>query len=558
MDKEYKNLVLGCQNCKTDFVIEPDDFSFYEKMKVPVPKVCPDCRFKMRALFRNETTLYSGRKCNLCGKSVVSMYNPKSPYTIYCKECYLSDKWDSYDYGIEYDFSKPFFEQFKLLLERTPKSMVFIGEPSVNSEYTNVAGDNKDCYLLFNASHNENVMYSRGLNNSRDTLDGYFGNQIENCYEVINAHSSSGIIHGQNNSGDLDSYFLLNTSGCQNCFGCVNLRHGSYEYFNEKLSIDEYKKKIDTFKGSYKQMEGAKEEFKKHALKFPQCENLNIKTVDSNGNYLFECKNVQLSFECQKCEDCKYCFSFFNSKDCYDQIGRGLDAEMMLEGVASGAGSKYIIAGYGIAHSMDIEYSFDLRSCANCLGCDSLRNAEYCILNKKYSKEEYEKLKEHIVKELKEQDLYGLMIPPELAPFAYNESIAHENMPMTKEEVLKAGFRWEDDIQKTEGRETIQPKNIPDNIKDVQDSITNEILRCIDCNRNYKITEQELFLHKKITLPIPRKCFYCRHKDRVSSRGPYKFWERNCSKCGNNIKTNYAPERPEIVYCKECYQQEVY
>ena len=142
MNQETKQ----CRKCKQNFETTKDDFSFYEKMKVPAPNVCPDCRFKVRAMWRNETTLYSGRKCNLCGKGVISMYNPKLPYLIYCKECYLSDKWDPYEYGREYDYSKPFFEQFEALLKRTPKSMVFIGEPSVNSEYTNVAGDNKNCY----------------------------------------------------------------------------------------------------------------------------------------------------------------------------------------------------------------------------------------------------------------------------------------------------------------------------------------------------------------------------------------------------------------------------
>ena len=27
-----------CQNCKKDFIIETEDFNFYEKMKVPAPK----------------------------------------------------------------------------------------------------------------------------------------------------------------------------------------------------------------------------------------------------------------------------------------------------------------------------------------------------------------------------------------------------------------------------------------------------------------------------------------------------------------------------------------
>jgi len=80
-------------------------------------------------------------------------------------------------------------------------------------------------------------------------------------------------------------------------------------------------------------------------------------------------------------------------------------------------------------------------------------------------------------------------MPQELAPFAYNESIAQDNFPLTKEEALQLGFRWEDDIQKTEGKETTKPEEIPDNIKDVQDSITGKILKCMECNRNYKITK---------------------------------------------------------------------
>ena len=81
-----------CKKCSATFVLDADDLGFYEKMKVPPPSVCPDCRFKMRALFRNETTLYSGRTCALCGKGIISMYNPKLPYTIYCYECFYSEK----------------------------------------------------------------------------------------------------------------------------------------------------------------------------------------------------------------------------------------------------------------------------------------------------------------------------------------------------------------------------------------------------------------------------------------------------------------------------------
>ena len=142
MNTETRN----CQNCKIQFSIEPDDFSFYEKMGVPAPGLCPHCRFIRRCMFRNETSLYS-RTCELCKKSIISFYNPKSPYVVYCNDCWESDAWDAHTYGMEYNPRRPFFEQLKELFQKVPKKAVFLtnaaGE-NINSDYTNGAGGGKN------------------------------------------------------------------------------------------------------------------------------------------------------------------------------------------------------------------------------------------------------------------------------------------------------------------------------------------------------------------------------------------------------------------------------
>ena len=243
-------------------------------------------------------------------------------------------------------------------------------------------------------------------------------------------------------------------------------------------------------------------------------------------------------------------------KDSLGTTGYGNQSEKLLEVVATGVSSN-VIGSYWAENSSNIMYSFDLRNCQDCIGCDALRHGKYSIFNKEYSKEEYENLKEHIVKELTEKGIHGLMMPVEIAPFAYNETIAQDNMPLTKEEALAQGFRWEDDIQMTTRKETILPNQIPDHINDVKDEITKEVLRCIDCERNYKITEQELFFYHKMILPIPRKCFFCRHKDRIKKRGGFKFFTRDCSNCGEETYTNLTKEVAPIMYCEKCYQKEI-
>lgn len=549
-----------CKKCKQSFVLDKDELGFYEKMKVPAPKVCPDCRFKMRAMFRNETTLYSGRKCGLCGRGIISMYNPKSPYIVYCNECFMGDKWDPFSYAKNYDFSKPFFEQLKELFISVPKATTYSSVstgPNINSEYVNQAGGLKNSYLVFNSGPGEEIMYSRGMRNSRDSNDCYFGVSVENCYECVNVSNSSNIFWGKNTFNSFNSGLILNCRNINDCFACVNLQNKSHCFMNEQLTPEEYKKRMNEIMGSYSKMKEIQKKFDGFSLQFPRRENNNLKTVDCTGDYLFECKEVKNSFEAARAENCKNLFSSKDITDSIGTIGYGFKSEMLLETVATGYCSS-AVGCYAVEGSQNVFYSFGIRNCKNCIGCSGLKNASYCILNKQYSKEEYEKTSEHIITELTKKEICGLFFPNELAPFAYNETIAQDNMPLTKAEALAQGFRWEDDIQKTEGKETIQLENIPDHIKDVTDSITSEILRCTDCNRNYKITAQELLFYRKMNISLPRKCFYCRHQDRIVRRGPYKFWNRNCAKCKKEIITNYAPERPEIVYCEKCYQQEVY
>ena len=122
--------------------------------------------------------------------------------------------------------------------------------------------------------------------------------------------------------------------------------------------------------------------------------------------------------------------------------------------------------------------------------------------------------------------------------------------PIKKEEAKKRGYKWQEADTKN-----YQPQNykIPEDIKDVPDSICNEILACERTGKNYKIQKAELKFYKKMNLPIPRLHPDERHKDRMKQRNPRKLWERRCGDCNRKIQTTFAPERPEKILCEECY-----
>jgi uncharacterized protein YbaR (Trm112 family) len=224
------------------------------------------------------------------------------------------------------------------------------------------------------------------------------------------------------------------------------------------------------------------------------------------------------------------------------------------------------LEGSRLKNSAFVFYCSDVEYCENChhlingLGCSAIRKGEYMILNKQYTKEEYFKLKEKIEEQLKKENSFGQFFPPYLAPFGYNETLACDLFPLTKEEAIKRGFNWQDQTTGTYGKETIKEGEMPKTIIEVTEDILKEVLVCIDCKRNFRITKGELDFYKRMNIPLPHKDFECRHKERMSKRNPRKLWHRKCMNkgCSNEFETSYSPDRPETIYCELCYQQNIY
>src|SRR3989344_4795258 len=74
-----------CQNCKTEFRIDTEDFAFYEKMKVPAPTFCPECRLQRRLAWRAGGGV-SHRKNDRGGEGMISPYPPRAGFPGYCRE----------------------------------------------------------------------------------------------------------------------------------------------------------------------------------------------------------------------------------------------------------------------------------------------------------------------------------------------------------------------------------------------------------------------------------------------------------------------------------------
>ena len=161
--------------------------------------------------------------------------------------------------------------------------------------------------------------------------------------------------------------------------------------------------------------------------------------------------------------------------------------------------------------------------------------------------------------------VYGDFYPSEIAQFDYNETSAQEFFPLVKAEAEVQGYSWKEEKGKNY-KITVKSKDLPDSILDVNEDIVSQIIECEhkgkcneQCATAFRIIPQELQFYKAQNLPLPRLCPNCRHYERTKNRNPVKLWQRKCMKsgCTNEFETSYAPNCPEIVYCEQCYQQEV-
>lgn len=85
---EEKKLI--CQDCSKKFLVIKQEDAFYRKKDLPLPKRCPECRRNIRLSFKNPRKL-SQRKCDNCGKDILTTYPPEAKYKIYCQDCYWKE-----------------------------------------------------------------------------------------------------------------------------------------------------------------------------------------------------------------------------------------------------------------------------------------------------------------------------------------------------------------------------------------------------------------------------------------------------------------------------------
>lgn len=523
------------------------------RIELPPPEYSPAERQRRRMAFRNERRFYH-RKSDLSGRQVVSVYSPDKPYRIYSQDEWWGDGWDAIEFGADFDFGQPFFPQFEQLLSRVPR-VAMLNRNSENCEYTNISADNRDCYILIESSNNRSCHYSYWMQKCVDCVDCSFCHQCELCYEISDCMNCYNLRYSQNCRQCYDSMFLRDCIGCRDCFGCINLRGKSFCYLNQQLTKDEYLDRMQRFDpGRRTDVERQFEVCAAHFRQFPRLYSQITNAEECTGCYIADSRDCHECYHAFDAEGCRHAVHVWrNSRFNMDVDTVGRNAELIYESINTGIDVYHCLFCMTCWTASELIYCDTCHYVTQSLGCVGLRHKSHCILNRAYTKHEYEQLAARVIGHMRETGEWGQFFPAQLSFFGYNESVAQEYFPLSRSRAEALGFRWHatEETSAFDGR----PAAPAECISDVPDTITREVLSCAGGKRCFRIIAAELEYYRKLRIPLPRCSPDERHARRIAQRLPRELHQRACAACRCELFSPYSPERPEVIYCTECYQQ---
>lgn len=530
-----------CRHCQSSFEITQGDMNFYakisptfagKKFSIPNPTLCPDCRQRRRLAFRNERNLYR-RTCDASGKQIISIYSPDKPYKVYDQKIRRSDAWDPMDYGREFNFSKTFTQNFDELIIQVPRLATNIYN-SENCEYNNYIQYCKNCYMTVSWSNNQDSFYTRNIRRSTYCFDCLQIVECEECYNIVigaNNYKTYTAYHVFNCS---DSAYLYYCDGCKNCILCHDLINQEYCINNEQLTPEEYETRKNWFTHNELNL------LYNHMItqfKHTQKNYLNNDWLIS-WNFIRNSSNIKESYNISSCKSCSYCYELEHSEDCQDCFVWGLNNVLTYD--ASWVWNNSFQNAFLIIATDDQHcyYSDTCITSTHLYGCIGLHNKQYCIFNKQYTKDDYEKTVAKIIAHMQETGERGEFFHPRLSPFGYNETVAQDYYELQKIAESSEGPEIRD-IKNSEhsvnfwkfwykrstyesprpvSEKVIQGKDLPETIEEVEDSILQNAIACEVTGKLFRIQPQELAFYRKHNIPLPRKHPDVRHLERLALR----------------------------------------
>jgi hypothetical protein len=549
-------------HCEGKFNIESEDISFLKMLRVPAPNFCPTCRRMRRLVHMNFSRIFK-RSCDVPGhnESVISTFPEECPFPVYDYSYFISDKFDSFSFGVICENETNPLETLFDLRKKFPIPSFLNRDPSsINSDYSSGGRNNKNCYYAMACYSAEDVWYSVMINKSRNVMDSRIIKDSEFVYRSFysnHIYKSSFIYFSKNCT---DSMFLFDCRNCDNCFGCVNLRGAKYRVWNEQLSKEDYETFIKSiYPLSRDAIDGYKEKFWTLVKTVPINASRNIAVENVKGVLLNNMRNVYDVTDSENSEHVRHSDGCLSHQDSMDVLFSGGKSSMLYSTTNIGSQSSNVKFSVSSKFSIDSEFIFNCKNVNNCFMCFGLRDKSYCVLNVEYSPEEYFALVDKIKSGMIERGEYGDGLGLEFSAQSYNFSLSQISFPLSDAEIIKFGGYVAKEPETNAGNvKILSPDEVPQTISETTDDIINYAIQCEVTRRPFRIIASELQFYRLMKLPLPAIHPSLRMQENLQITVTGRKYESTCAKCKKPIDSVFNPKDGFILYCEKCYQQEVY
>ena len=476
----------------TDFYTKISPTVAWETFLIPSPTLCPEERSRRRMSWRNERSLYK-RKCDATWETKISIYSPDKEVLVYDRNYRWSDAFEAMEYGKEIDFTQSFMQQFYKLLYEVPHFSIYhMSQASQNCDYSNHTLDCRDCYMCFSTVESQDCLYC----NNNDWCN--------NCVDCMNIQWCE------------NSYDLIDCVNCYQCFSCTDCLDCKYCIWSTNLTWKEY---------VINNIQKTKLEFDQYKLEqnmtsFEQS-NYHINATNCIWKHITNASGMKLCFDIHDMEKWAYMQRSFRSLSAYDWYWVAW-WELNLE-LQSGRWYKIAFGAYCYENT-DCYYTHSCFGNDHLFACVWLRNKKYCILNKQYTKQEYEKLLPKVIDTMRIEWNRWEFFDSSESPFWYNETIAHDYFPMRKSIAKERWYKWQNLSYepKVHADALIKASHYQD-ISTIDDWILKKIFLCEESWRPFRLVKQELDFYRKHSLKLPLYHPDLRQQKRLRWRDTFSF-----------------------------------
>ncbi len=556
----------ACKNCATPFECSSLDLDFLKRIsptidgetyEIPAPSLCPSCRLQRRLAHRNQIYV-SLLRSETTTQRLFTMYFGSPPFPIISNQEWWDEiGWSPEQHGRDFDFSRPFFEQWAELRDSVPRpALNSISGTIENSEYCNNCGWLKNCYFCFDADRSRDCMYLENLADCVDCIDCTATLNCELCYDCAGCSKCYNLQSSLNCVECSDSFYLKNCRGCSSCFGCMNLHRATYCFFNQQLTEEAYREQLLRLNLTSWSERGTWQRRADDLFRgLPMPHLVGTRIENCNGNHIHSSRNVHNSYFITSAEDVRHCdIVKSGGRDLQDSTIAFGTPELMLETCICGLHVSRLCFCYNCwdgAH--DLFYCDTAHGAQHCFGTVCMRKRSYCILNKQYSKEEYYRLLPLIINHMRKTGEWGEYFPMKLSPWPYNLSFASRYFPLTESGARGQGLAWLELPLPEVSSACATAASLPDGLPETNAAI---IARCEVSGKVFRITSEEIRRLRQLKAPLPRVAYDVRMNERSARCGGLQLKQRTCSRSGQGISTVYGEREEPVVFDREVWEKD--